>query len=481
LGNIDPAGYAATWHTELVIRSGTVIMADSWQGWVNSGLMAFFFLVAGLEARREFDLGELRERRRVALPLVVAVGGMVVPIAIYLAINVGRSSASGWGAAMSTDTAFTLGALALVAPGVPDRVRTYLLTFALADDVAGIVVIALAYSGHLNLAALAAGLAILGVVIVVRQRGVRNGAVYLALGVAAWVAFFQSGGAGLLADTAEAEHVEAVAVGLEAFGVGELCDGAGDLLFETGGEGDVGDFAAVDAQQVVVVLGEVFGELEAGVFVAGGDLPDEPGGLEVGQVPVGGAAGQAGEVLGDVFDAHGVAGGDEQLDDGPPPAGVALVDPAQAVLGHAVHVVGHLLGRHGAPLAAGRARPCGLLMLVVVVAVGGVAVPVVGVVEMVAVGQGLVPAAWPVNMVVAGVGQVGQRVLVVVALVRGVGVAFVDIVGVALALHAGMPAAGAVVMYVSGVNLMLGRCHGSSLLCWTASATMWATCWSARE
>ena len=94
---------------------------------------------------------------------------------------------------MSTDTAFALGVLALVGPGVPDRVRTYLLTFALADDVAGIVVIALAYSGHLNLAALGTGLAILGAVVVVRQRGVRYGPVYLLLGVAAWVAFFESG------------------------------------------------------------------------------------------------------------------------------------------------------------------------------------------------------------------------------------------------------------------------------------------------
>jgi len=180
--NIDPSGYAAAWHTVLMIRSGTRGLADSWQGWVNSGLMAFFFLVAGLEARREFDLGELRERRRVALPLVVALGGMVVPIAIYLAINVGRSSASGWGTAMSTDTAFALGALALVGPGVPDRVRTYLLTFSLADDVAGIVVIALAYSGHIDLTALAAGVAILGAVLVARWRGVRNGPAYLLLG-----------------------------------------------------------------------------------------------------------------------------------------------------------------------------------------------------------------------------------------------------------------------------------------------------------
>ncbi len=191
--NIDPAGYAATWHTELVIRSGTRGLADSWQGWVNSGLMAFFFLVAGLEARREFDMGELRERRRLALPLVVALGGIVMPIAIFLAINFGRSSAAGWGAAMSTDTAFALGVLALVGPGVPDRVRTYLLTFALVDDVAGIVVIALAYSGHIDLTALAAGVAILGAVMVARRQGVRNGGAYLLLGVAAWIAFFESG------------------------------------------------------------------------------------------------------------------------------------------------------------------------------------------------------------------------------------------------------------------------------------------------
>ncbi len=183
--NIDPAGYAATWHTVLSVRSGTHGLADTWQGWVNSGLMAFFFLVAGLEARREFDMGELRERRRLALPLVVAIGGMVVPIAIYLAINIGRSSASGWGTAMSTDTAFALGVLALLGPGVPDRVRTYLLTFAVVDDMAGIVIIALAYSGHVQLIALGAGLAILGVVIVARQRGIRYGPAYLVLGVAA--------------------------------------------------------------------------------------------------------------------------------------------------------------------------------------------------------------------------------------------------------------------------------------------------------
>src|SRR5262249_35900275 len=120
------------------------------------------------------------------------------------------------------------------------------------------------------------------------------------------------------AGSAQSKHIEAVAVGLEAFSVGEFGDGAGDLLFEVGWQGHVGDLAAVDAQQVVVVLGKIFGQFEARVFVVGGDPPDESGGMQVGQVPVGGAARHAGQALGDVFDAHGVAGADEQLDDGPP-------------------------------------------------------------------------------------------------------------------------------------------------------------------
>jgi Na+/H+ antiporter NhaA len=189
----DPAGYTAAWHTELSIRLGANGLADSLHGWVNSGLMAFFFLVAGLEARREFDMGELRVRQRLTLPLVVGLGGMILPIAIFLAFNAGRPSASGWGAAMSTDTAFALGMLALVGPGVPDRVRTYLLTFAIVDDVAGIVIIALAYSGHIDLIALSVGLGFLCIVVAARARGVRYGPAYLGLGLAAWVAFVKSG------------------------------------------------------------------------------------------------------------------------------------------------------------------------------------------------------------------------------------------------------------------------------------------------
>jgi Na+/H+ antiporter NhaA len=191
--NLDSSSYAACWGTQLSVRLGTAGLADDLQGWVNSGLMAFFFLVAGLEARREFDMGELRERSRLALPLVVGLGGMIVPIGIYLAINAGRPTAAGWGTAMSTDTAFALGMLALVGSGFPDRVRTYLLTFAIVDDVAGIVVIAVAYSGHIDLVALATGAAILALAVLARAWRVRHGTGYAVLGLAAWIAFYKSG------------------------------------------------------------------------------------------------------------------------------------------------------------------------------------------------------------------------------------------------------------------------------------------------
>jgi Na+/H+ antiporter NhaA len=191
--NADAHGYAAVWQTEFSIHLGTASLHDSVHEWVNAGLMSFFFLVAGLEARREFDMGELRQRRRLSLPVLVGLGGMIVPIAIYLAINAGRHSATGWGAAMSTDTAFALGALTLVGRGAPDRVRTYVLTFAIVDDVAGIVVIAVAYSHHIDFVALATGLAILAALAVLAARAVRNRIIFLVLGVTAWVALFESG------------------------------------------------------------------------------------------------------------------------------------------------------------------------------------------------------------------------------------------------------------------------------------------------
>ena len=191
--NIDAASYRAVWDTRLSVSLGSASVSEDLGGWINSGLMTFFFLVVGLEARREFDMGELRERRRLALPLLAGAGGMIVPIAIYLAINAGRPSAHGWGTAMSTDTAFALGVLALIGRHLPDRVRTYLLTFSVVDDLAGLAIIAFAYSGQIHVDALLTGLAILAGTAVLRAAGVRYGPAYALFGVAAWIAIFKSG------------------------------------------------------------------------------------------------------------------------------------------------------------------------------------------------------------------------------------------------------------------------------------------------
>jgi Na+/H+ antiporter NhaA len=191
--NVDPASYERVWSTTLSIRIGSYSISQDLQEWINSGLMAFFFFVIGLEARREFDLGELRERRRVALPLLAGLGGMVVPVVIYLAINAGHDSIHGWGTAMSTDTAFALGLLALVGSGLPDRLRAYLLTVAVVDDIVALLVIAIAYSGSISVVPLVIAFALFGCILLVRAADIHLGLVYFVLGTAVWVAFYESG------------------------------------------------------------------------------------------------------------------------------------------------------------------------------------------------------------------------------------------------------------------------------------------------
>src|SRR6516164_5998478 len=191
--NVDSGSYESLWRTEVSLHVGGFGVSQDLHGWLNNGLMTFFFLVIGLEARREFDMGELRERRRMAVPLLAGLGGMTVPVVIFLAVNAGQPTAGGWGTAMSTDTAFALGMLALVGPKNSDRLRSYLLTFAGVDDLAAIVVIALVYNHHIYVPALLAGLAALGAVFLARTAGLRPGVLYAGLGVAAWAAFFKSG------------------------------------------------------------------------------------------------------------------------------------------------------------------------------------------------------------------------------------------------------------------------------------------------
>jgi Na+/H+ antiporter NhaA len=191
--NVDHASYERVWTTTLSIRFGAHGISMDLRGWINSGLMALFFFVIGLEARREFDLGELRDRRRVALPLLAGLGGMVVPVLIYVVINAGHDSIHGWGTAMSTDTAFALGLLALVGSGLPDRLRAYLLTVAVVDDIVALLVIAVAYSGSISVVPLLVALALFGCILLVRAADIHFGPVYFVLGTAVWVAFYEAG------------------------------------------------------------------------------------------------------------------------------------------------------------------------------------------------------------------------------------------------------------------------------------------------
>lgn len=191
--NIWPHGYDSTWSTHLSVELGGHGVDMHLRDWVNSGLMTFFFLVVGLEARREFDMGELRDRRRVPLPMLAGIFGMAVPVALYLAVNSGHSAAHGWGTAMSTDTAFALGMLALLGSRFPRRLHTFILTVAVVDDLVALVVIAVAYSEHISWVPLAVGIGVMLVVYVARSAEVRRGTVYAVLGLIAWVAFVHSG------------------------------------------------------------------------------------------------------------------------------------------------------------------------------------------------------------------------------------------------------------------------------------------------
>lgn len=191
--NIDFASYEELWSTRLYIGVSDDRISLDLHDWVNSGLMTFFFFVVGLEARREFDMGDLRERRRVALPALAGIGGMLVPVALYLALNAGHPSAQGWGAAMSTDTAFALGILALVGPRFPRRLRAFMLTFTVVDDVIALAVIALVYSENVAPVPLLAACGLLLVVLVLRYATVSSSFVYGALGVGMWIAMLKSG------------------------------------------------------------------------------------------------------------------------------------------------------------------------------------------------------------------------------------------------------------------------------------------------
>ncbi|HST66031.1 MAG TPA: Na+/H+ antiporter NhaA [Mycobacteriales bacterium] len=191
--NLDPGSYETVWRTRLVIGLGDHEVARDLRTWVNSGLMTLFFLVVGLEARREFDLGDLRDRRRLVLPIVAGSLGMLLPALIYLAFTAGGPDAHGWGVAMSTDTALALGGLSLLGRRVPDRARIFLLTMFVVDDLIALTVIGVAYSESVSLMPLVLAALALGAMIGMLGIGVNWSPAYLIAGVVMWSALLTSG------------------------------------------------------------------------------------------------------------------------------------------------------------------------------------------------------------------------------------------------------------------------------------------------
>jgi Na+/H+ antiporter NhaA len=190
--NLDPSSYDALWAMPFSVELDGHGLEQDLREWVNAGLMTVFFFLVGLEARREFDLGELRERPRLVLPLLAGLVGMAVPIGLFLALTAGTPAAHGWGVVMSTDTALALGLLTLVGTRSP-ALRSFLVTVLVVDDLAALVVIAVAYTDHVRLPGLLVAVVLLGVVVLARALGVRVPALYVVVSLGIWAAMLASG------------------------------------------------------------------------------------------------------------------------------------------------------------------------------------------------------------------------------------------------------------------------------------------------
>lgn len=187
------ASYEALWHTDLTLQLGAWSIEEDLRHWVNDALMAIFFLVVGLEIKRELVTGELREWRTAAVPIFAAVGGMVLPGAIFLAFNLGAAGAKGWGIPMATDIAFALGVLALVGRRAHPALKLFLLTLAVADDIGAIVVIAVFYAESVDVPSLVGALALVALMVGAYRGGVHALGPYILLGAGVWLFTFESG------------------------------------------------------------------------------------------------------------------------------------------------------------------------------------------------------------------------------------------------------------------------------------------------
>jgi Na+:H+ antiporter, NhaA family len=196
------SAYAGLWETPLAVQLGRFTIEGDLRHWVNDGLMTLFFLVVGLEIKRELVSGELRTWRSASLPVIAAAGGMAVPAGIYALLNADGPGADGWGVPMATDIAFALGVLALLGSRVPAALKVFLLTLAIVDDLGSIAVVALFYSQGVSPARLAVAAGLLVLVAVLRTVRVWWLPVHVALGLGLWLALWDSGVSPALAGAA---------------------------------------------------------------------------------------------------------------------------------------------------------------------------------------------------------------------------------------------------------------------------------------
>lgn len=185
--------YTDLWATNITFNVGSFYLSNSLAHWINDGLMFFFFLLVGLEVKREVLVGELRHIKKAALPLVAALGGMLVPGGIYIALNFGKPGFHGWGIPMATDIAFAVGCMMILGDRVPNALKIFLMALAIFDDIGAIIVIALFYSTELSAFALLMAAIILALLIAFNRLGVRNLSLYMFLGFFLWLFFLQSG------------------------------------------------------------------------------------------------------------------------------------------------------------------------------------------------------------------------------------------------------------------------------------------------
>jgi NhaA family Na+:H+ antiporter len=205
------AAYDAFWHIEAGFHIGHFALEESLVHWVNDALMALFFFVVGLEIKREFLVGELSDRRKASLPIIAAIGGMVVPALIYLGLNQGAPTAHGWGVPMATDIAFAIGVMALLGDKVPAGLKVFLVALAIADDIGAILVIAVAYTTGISWVWLGTALGMFVVLIAFNRLKIDSPWPYFIVGGFLWLAMLLSGVHSTIAGVLVAMTIPAVA------------------------------------------------------------------------------------------------------------------------------------------------------------------------------------------------------------------------------------------------------------------------------